>query len=59
MSTDTVAPAQLVLRGQVAAPDGPVDAAGRYVMHHAFRRDLRAFVGAVSGTPVDDRATWR
>jgi hypothetical protein len=30
-----------------------------YLMHHAFRRDLDAFAGAVRSTPVGDRRTWR
>jgi hypothetical protein len=50
---------QLMLPGQAAAPEGPVDATAMYVMHHAFRRDLAAFAAAVPVTPVDDRATWR
>ena len=50
---------QLVLPGQAAAPEGPVDMAGMWVMHHAFRRDLAAFAEAVPATPVHDRATWQ
>jgi hypothetical protein len=30
-----------------------------YLMHHAFRRDLRAFAAAAAGTPVQARSTWR
>jgi hypothetical protein len=30
-----------------------------YLMHHAFRRDLRDFLAAAERTPADDRATWR
>jgi hypothetical protein len=45
-------PRQLVLPGQTAAPDGPVDMRNMYVMHHAFRRDLDAFVEACRRTPV-------
>jgi hypothetical protein len=30
-----------------------------YLMHHAFRRDLRTFAAAAAATPVDDRATWQ
>jgi hypothetical protein len=30
-----------------------------YVMHHAFRRDLRAFAAAVARTPAADRPAWR
>lgn len=50
---------QLMLPGQAAAPDGPVDMFTMYVMHHAFRRDLADFATAVSATPVVDVATWR
>jgi hypothetical protein len=50
---------QLMLEGQVAAPDGPVDLSAMFLMHHAFRRDLRAFAAAVPVTPVGDLATWR
>lgn len=49
---------QLMLPGQVAAPEGPVDMQAMYVMHHGFRRDLRRFAEAVRRTPVADRATW-
>src|SRR4051794_25311465 len=51
--------AQLMLRGQTAAPAGPADMTMMYVMHHAFRRDLSRFAEAVAVTPVQDRATWR
>lgn len=50
--------AQLMLPGQVAAPEGPVDMQTMYVMHHGFRRDLRRFAEAVRRTPVAERATW-
>jgi hypothetical protein len=50
---------QLRLPGQAAAPDGPNDMVGMFVMHWAFRRDLDRFVAAISRTPVEDRATWR
>ena len=50
--------AQLRLPGQAAAPEGPLDMTLMYLMHHAFRRDLDAFAGAVRNTPVDDRRTW-
>ena len=52
-------PRQLVLPGQTAAPDGPVDMRNMYVMHHAFRRDLDAFVEACRRTPVEDREAWQ
>ena len=50
---------QLVLPGQAAAPEGPVDAMNMYLVHHAFRRDLAAFAAAVPLTPLEDRETWR
>lgn len=49
---------QVMLPGQVAAPEGPVDMQTMYVMHHGFRRDLRRFADAVRGTPTGERATW-
>jgi hemerythrin-like domain-containing protein len=49
----------LLLRGQVAAPPGPCDMTGMYVMHHAFRRDLARFAAAARHTPAPDTATWR
>ncbi|MBI2243348.1 MAG: hemerythrin domain-containing protein [Nocardioides sp.] len=52
-------PRQLRLPGQVAAPEGPVDMLMMYLMHHAFRRDLDAFVPAVRNTPASDRRTWQ
>ncbi|WP_324273670.1 hemerythrin domain-containing protein [Blastococcus brunescens] len=57
--TRTSTQGQLTLPGQAAAPDGPVDLTPMFLMHHAFRRDLTAFAGAVRGTPVADRETWR
>jgi len=60
MTTTTTAPSsQLMLPGQAAAPEGPVDMFMMYLMHHAFRRDLDRFTAAVERTPVEDRATWR
>lgn len=56
---DLAYPRQLRLPGQAAAPEGPLDMQMMYLIHHAFRRDLDAFAGAVRGTPVDDRRTWR
>jgi hemerythrin-like domain-containing protein len=50
---------QLMLPGQAAAPDGPVDGTGMYLMHRAFRRDLDLFVAAAEATPAGDRNTWR
>ena len=57
--TSTSTHGQLTLPGQAAAPDGPVDLTPMFLMHHAFRRDLANFAGAVRGTPVADRATWQ
>jgi deazaflavin-dependent oxidoreductase (nitroreductase family) len=50
---------QLCLPGQAAAPEGPVDLSGMFLMHRAFRRDLDRFRAAVPATPYGDRATWR
>ena len=49
---------QVLLPGQAAAPDGPVDLTMMFVMHHAFRRDLAAFADAAARTPAGDRAAW-
>jgi hemerythrin-like domain-containing protein len=58
MTRTTTYPEQLLLPGQAAAPDGPVDMFMMYLMHHAFRRDLGRFASAAPRTPVDDRETW-
>lgn len=50
---------QITFPGQAAAPEGPVDLLPMYLMHHAFRRDLRAFATAAASTPVEDRTTWQ
>jgi hemerythrin-like domain-containing protein len=50
--------AQLLLPGQAAAPDGPIDLAPMYVMHRAFRRDLDAFAAVVPTIAVEDRPRW-
>jgi hemerythrin-like domain-containing protein len=50
---------QQLLPGQAAAPDGPIDMIGMYVLHHAFRRDLDRFLRAVPATPAADRDAWR
>lgn len=55
----TTHPEQFLLPGQAAAPAGPCDMTGMYVMHHAFRRDLGRFVSAVACTPPADSGTWR
>ena len=57
MTTQTSS--QIMLPGQAAAPDGPIDMAPMYVIHHAFRRDLRDFVAAAAATPTTDHRTWR
>ncbi len=57
--TTNVWPTQVLLPGQAAAPEGPVDMVMMYVMHHAFRRDLAAFAAAAPATPVEDRDAWR
>jgi len=49
----------LLLPGQAAAPLGPCDMTGMYVVHHAFRRDLTRFVTAARHTPVVRRRTWQ
>ena len=50
---------QIRFPGQAAAPPGPVDLLPMYLMHHAFRRDLRSFGAAAAGTPLHDRAAWQ
>ncbi|MEV6489857.1 hemerythrin domain-containing protein [Actinoplanes sp. NPDC051633] len=50
---------QIRLPGQAAAPQGPCDLSGMFIIHHAFRRDLRTFAAAVAATPAEDTATWR
>jgi len=52
-------PRQLRLPGQAATADGPLDMTMMYVMHHAFRRDLRALARAARMTPLGDRVAWR
>lgn len=58
-TTLPVWPAQPMLPGQAAAPEGPIDMTMMYVLHHAFRRDLRAFAAAAERTPLIDRMTWQ
>lgn len=55
----TTHPVQIRLEGQAAAPDGPIDLVGMFVMHRGFRRDLEAFAAVVPTVPVADRARWR
>jgi deazaflavin-dependent oxidoreductase (nitroreductase family) len=52
-------PTQLLLPGQAAAPEGPIDLTAMYVMHRAFRRDLDAFVAVFPAVDPGDRARWR
>ena len=52
-------PRQLLLPGQAATAEGPLDMTMMYVMHHAFRRDLRALTRAAQATPLGDRVAWR
>jgi hypothetical protein len=60
MTTTQLQPVrQIRLPGQEAAPEGPIDMIGMFLMHHAFRRDLSAFSRAVAATPAADQPTWR
>jgi hemerythrin-like domain-containing protein len=58
-TTRTRAASQLMLPGQAAAPDGPIDLAAMYLMHRAFRRDLDAFTRVTAATAAADRKRWR
>ena len=51
-------PTPLLLPGQAAAPDGPADMTMMYVLHHAFRRDVRDFARAAASTPTRRREQW-
>lgn len=57
--TSTTIRRPLLLPGQAASPEGPVDLTMMYVMHHAFRRDLADFAAAVPVTPVEAADAWR
>jgi deazaflavin-dependent oxidoreductase (nitroreductase family) len=59
MTTTVARPTQLMLEGQYAAPEGPVDLAGMYLMHRAFRRDLRLFADVAGTVPAADSPRWR
>ena len=59
MSSTTAWPTQLLLPGQAAAPEGPLDMWMMYVTHHAYRRDLAKFCAAAEATATEDRRTWR
>src|SRR4051794_28362859 len=61
MTTTTTVPRtvpQLMLEGQAAAPEGPVEIAPMYLMHRAFRRDLDAFADVIATVAVADRRRW-
>jgi hemerythrin-like domain-containing protein len=47
-----------MLEGQYAAPEGPVDLAAMYLMHRAFRRDLKLFAQVAGVVPTADRQRW-
>ncbi|RBY84232.1 hemerythrin domain-containing protein [Blastococcus sp. TF02A-26] len=49
---------QLLLEGQAAAPEGPIDLAAMYLMHRGYRRDTAAFAAVVPTVDPDDRARW-
>lgn len=53
-----MSPTPLLLPGQAAAPEGPADMTMMYVLHHAFRRDLRDFTRAAAHTATDDTPRW-
>lgn len=55
----TTSPRPLRLPGTAHVAQGPLDMTLMYVMHHAFRRDLNRFVGAVERTPLSDRSAWQ
>lgn len=58
MTTTAPHPTQLLLEGQYAAPEGPIDLAGMYLMHRAFRRDLNLFAAAAATFSASDRERW-
>jgi len=49
---------QISLPGQTHVAEGPYDQTPMYLMHHAFRRDLRRFEAAVRSTPLGEVAVW-
>jgi len=59
VTTTAPQPTQLFLDGQYAAPEGPVDLAAMYLMHRAFRRDLRLFAEVAGVVPTGDRQRWQ
>jgi hemerythrin-like domain-containing protein len=58
MITTAAYPSQLVLEGQAAAPEGPIDLAGMYLMHRGFRRDLHLLAEVSAAVPASDRSRW-
>nr|WP_062339917.1 hemerythrin domain-containing protein [Herbidospora sakaeratensis] len=46
------------LLGQAHTAEGPIPLGSMYVMHHAFRRDLRDLSRAVPATPLTDHEAW-
>lgn len=48
----------LLLPGQAAAPAGPADMTMMYVLHHAFRRDVRDFARTAEATATSNRKRW-
>jgi hemerythrin-like domain-containing protein len=49
---------QISLPGQTHVAEGPYDQTPMYLMHHAFRRDLRRFEAAVRATPLGEVPVW-
>jgi hemerythrin-like domain-containing protein len=58
MTSPTQFREQISLPGQTHIADGPYDQTPMYLMHHAFRRDLRRFETAVRATPLGEVSTW-
>ncbi len=58
MTATAPAVPQLLLEGQAAAPEGPIDLAAMYLMHRAFRRDTEAFAAVVPTVDPGDRTRW-
>jgi iron-sulfur cluster repair protein YtfE (RIC family) len=49
---------QISLPGQTHVAEGPYDQTPMYLMHHAFRRDLRRIEAAVRATPLGEVPVW-
>jgi hypothetical protein len=56
--TSTAHREQVMLPGQASAPPGPVDLAGMFLMHHAFRRDLARFEACARRLPASDHEAY-